>query len=238
MPLSERYYGQSAALCEATGEQRFKGMNLGHRAWLAQIAGDYERAEKLAHEGLRLSEMYGDHIGAGMGHLAVGRIMAVQGRYDSAHRHLFKSLETGRQTGRIEIVMRPLCELGRIDLAQGKPADARHRFEDALAAFERIGASHINALTGVWLGLAWCALAEEDLVEARRLFEKAKGHRGATAFEIQVSQAGLAHVLLREGEQTQAEALLLSVIDHAATAHETRVLARRKLDGMRGMVER
>ncbi len=36
---SERYYGQSAALCEATGEQRFKGMNLGHRCLVGTDCG-------------------------------------------------------------------------------------------------------------------------------------------------------------------------------------------------------
>ena len=227
---SEEYFIRCMALHDATGEQRFKGMHLGRHAQLVQTTGDYVRAEELARQGLRLSETYGDRIGTALGHCAVGRVFVVQGRYESARRHLFKSLETGRHSGHLELVMRSLCELGRIDLAEGKPAVARHRFEDAFAAFERVDVEHNNALAGVWLGLGWCALAEEDAAPARRMFEKAHDGRGVTAFEIQESDAGLAHILLQEGESVQAAELLQQVSAHPATAHDTRLRTQRAIE--------
>ena len=157
-----------------------------------------------------------------MNHLAVGRTLAAQGRYDCRASPSAPKPGDGPQTGRLDIVLYPLCELGRIDLAQGKPADARHRFEDARAALNRAGADHHNALAGVWLGLGWCALAEEDLPEAQRLFAKAEAQQGATAFEVQEARAGQAHVLLRQGDVATAQTMLQEVADNPVTAYDIR----------------
>ena len=229
---AQEYFSRSMALRDANGEQRFKAVEMGTYAELARISGEYAHAEDTTRECLRLSTLYGDRIGIALGQLAVGRALVVQGRGDAARRYLYKSLETGRYSGRLDIVMRSLCELGRIELGEGKPADARHRFEDARAAFVRAGVEHQNALTGVWLGLGWVALAEEDVAEARRLFEKAHDQRGARAFEMQESKAGLAHVLLREGADAAAAKMLQQVIDHPATAHDTRLLAQRTAEAI------
>ncbi|MFN2201056.1 MAG: ATP-binding protein, partial [Caldilineaceae bacterium] len=242
---AEENFARCMEIRDASGERRWKGMHLAYYALLAGTLGQYARAEELAREGLHLSQSCGDRLGAAGGHLAVGRALSAQGRFRSARRELFTCLETGRQTGRIDLVMRSLSELARIDLAQGRPSEARHRFEDSLASLEGIGETHNNALAGVWLGLGWTALAEADdlnrdeedskrsLLEARRMFEKARDQRGVTAFEVQESRAGLAFVLLREGAIEQATMQLEEVVNHPTTATSTRHLARTTLATMK-----
>jgi tetratricopeptide (TPR) repeat protein len=226
---SEEDFARCMAIRDASGEKRWKGMHLASYAQLVQTAGDYTRGEELAREGLRLSETCGDRLGTALGQLAVGGVLAAQGRYEPARRHLFISLETGRHTGRLDLVMRSLCELGRIDLAQGKPADARHRFEDALAAFEQTGVEHHNALAGVWLGLGWTALAESNLSEAQTKFRKTLGSRGRTAAQAMEGIAGLAEAAAQEGDVGQAVELLSLVVDHRFTAHAMRQRAEQRL---------
>ena len=226
---AEKHYTRGLAIREATREQRFKAHTLERYAELLLTMGQQERGEELAREGLRLSEVYGDRLGIALGHLAVGIQLVAQNRGEEARQHLYQSLERGRYSGRLDLMLRSLCQLGRMDLAEDKSEDARRCFEDALVAREQAVADPNNALVEVWLGLGWCALAESELSNARRMFAKAQNQHGALAYQIQESNAGLAEVLLKEGEVAEAAVLLHQVMDHRASAAVTRRFAQQQL---------
>ncbi len=130
---------RSLALCDILGEKRSKGQHLAIHSRVAQTTGDFARAAEQARTGLRLSEVCSDESGIALGHMALGSVLAIQGRHSAARRHLLSSLETGRETGRFDILVRPLCELGRNDLMQGQPAAARSRFEEAYCVMAQTG---------------------------------------------------------------------------------------------------
>ena len=72
---------RSLALCDILGEKRSKGQHLAIHSRVAQTTGDFARAAKQARTGLRLSEMCSDRSGITLGHMALGSVLAIQGRH-------------------------------------------------------------------------------------------------------------------------------------------------------------
>ena len=73
----------------------------------------------------------------------------------------------GRQSGNLHLLMDSLIQLGRIELALGRPADAKACFEEAIAAFVALETVHSNRVGAALLGLGWTALATGDYGQGR-----------------------------------------------------------------------
>jgi predicted ATPase len=234
---AEACYDRSIRMRDASGEQRSQGIHMERYARLRQTTGDYTGAEELARKGLHFSELCGDRLGTALGRLAMGRLLAVQRRGDAARQCLFETLAIARQSGRLDIVLWSLCELGGIDLAEGNPAQARRRFEEACAAFEHTGIEHHNGLVEVEIGLARTALLEGNCAEARDLFLQALRRQGRTAVDTMNAIAGMAEISAQEGDMAQAISYLKLVTQHSVTDHATRLKAKQQLRDLEREVE-
>ena len=65
----------------------------------------------------------------------------------------------GRQSGNLHLLMDSLIQLGRVELALGRPVDAKASFEAAIAAFVALETAHSNRIGAALLGLGWTAFA-------------------------------------------------------------------------------
>jgi hypothetical protein len=165
-------------------------------------------------------------------HQALARIELGRRRCAEAHEHARLGLDAGRRSGEHRMLTGSLVLLGCIELARNQPAAAKAYFDEAVDAFTRLGTAHSNYMIGVWLGLGWVVLAEGDLAQARQRFEQVVEGQGAAAWEIMDAKAGVAAVLLKEGQQAAAAELLHEVRHAPETAASTRTYAATLLDGM------
>ena len=227
---AQSWLRQALALREEMGEQRFRARDL---VWLSDVlrtVSDYGEAERCAQTALELSRAFGDQLMVAYAQQALAGVEFVRGRYAQAQAPAHASLEMGRRSGEHGLLTDSLALLGRSELAQGQLAAAKTFLDEAVEAFMRLGTAHSNYMAGVWLGFGWVALAEEDLLQARLRFDQVVDARGVAAWEIMEARAGLATVLLEEGQPTAAVELLGEVCYAPKTAASTRAYAGALLD--------
>ncbi len=100
-----------------------------------------------------------------------GVMWYTQGELERARLAMQRALLLARDTGEREMVAQAENLLGHVELASGNMNGARERFESALQGFRalEIPWGSGNALSG----LAWVALAANDLADAERLLDGA-----------------------------------------------------------------
>ena len=138
---------------EQTGEMRFRAFNHGVLASVLVMTGDNGAAEEQARAALRLSQSCGNQIGIASARLTLGFVEAARGHYTLSQEHCRQSLAMGRQSGNLHLLMDSLIQLGRIELALGRPADAKACFEEAIAAFVALDTAHSNRVGAALIGL-------------------------------------------------------------------------------------
>lgn len=214
---------ETIALRIEIGEVRFRAFNHSLLARILELTGDYESAERAAHESLRLSQACGDQIGVAAARLSLGQLEAAQGHCALGREHCQHSLAVGRRTGHHGLLMGSLVALGRIELALSRPEAARRCFEEAIASFAHLETAHSNEIAGALLGLGWTALAQDDWVAAQRLFQETLDAPGRAAWVTMDAQAGLAQLATTAGHLAAAAELSAVVLRSSATAYHTRV---------------
>ncbi|HEX7596930.1 MAG TPA: tetratricopeptide repeat protein, partial [Polyangia bacterium] len=120
--------------------------------------------------------------------------------------------------------------LGDIALAEGRLDEARQLFSESLK--QARDTYHFWSASLALSGLGRAALASQQTPAARDYFLQALQQAGDIAnqgLEL-VALAGLAAVDDRQGQDAQAAALALFVINHAAAWRETREWAARTLE--------
>jgi ATP/maltotriose-dependent transcriptional regulator MalT len=134
-----------------------------------------------------------------LGLAALGR-----GRLDEARTHIERSGTIARELGLEADVVIADTNLAEISFRAGDLADARRRWEGALAWHEHGSAPEGGVFA--LLGLAAIAHAEDGLDEAQRLFERAARLAGSAGFMQLVGHAhvGLAAVAAKSGDQIGA----------------------------------
>ena len=221
-PAAHAEFRQASALREAIGEHRFRAHHFTRLAGLYVLEGDPMAALSIAQQAVHLSEAFGDRMGLGYAYLALGRVHAALGHDAIAQALLDDALAMGRESGELRLVLEPLAELGRLELAQGNIVAAKAHFDAGLEAFAKLGEPHSNYIVGVWLGLGWVALAEDDWDTARRRFVQTVTAQGAAAWQMLDAAAGLAEVCAVQGRVDDAAALLGLVAASPSTAAFTR----------------
>lgn len=132
--------------------------------------GQYDRAERLAREGLALAESIDDQQGIGNALNQLGVVAEARGDLTAAARFLEDGLARCRQAGDPGGQNRILTSLGHVLRAQGDYLRATQVFEEALALSRRIGLTW--GIANVLISLAMLASDQNDYLRALTLYRE------------------------------------------------------------------
>jgi predicted ATPase/DNA-binding SARP family transcriptional activator len=160
---------QSLAILRSVDSPNELVFPLNYLASGAYYSGDYEQANQLAEEALRVSLACRDQHGVAVAKTVLGQIAYLVGRYEDARRYSRESLATERELGNRWGLVFTLVSLGRVDQALGAYQEARRSFQEGLAIRAAFGDTRGTALCLNDLGDTAHAL--DDRAEARRCYQ-------------------------------------------------------------------
>jgi tetratricopeptide (TPR) repeat protein len=216
------YYRESLEVRRKIGDRRGEALSLHNLGNLTYALGEYEAATQLFRDSMVIKEELSDRRGIGYSLNNLGYIAYLQHDYQAAGRWLQECLAIMQEVGDRRGVGYALTNLGNVafDLAQYE--EARGRYQESLAIFQAI-----NDRTGL-------AYSLEDLGNANLALGQTAGAKAyyhdalRTALAIRAMPVamgvlvGIASVLLREGEEGEALALLVYVLQNEASPRPTR----------------
>jgi len=183
---------QSLAILRALEAPSELVFPLNYLASGAYYSGDYEQANQLAEEALRVSLACRDQHGVAVAQTVLGQIAYLVGRYEDARHYSRDSLAIERELGNRWGLVFTLVSLGRVDQALGAYEDAQRSFQEGLAIRLAFGDTRGTALCLNYLGDTAHALA--DFGEARRCYQES-----LALFKEIGNQAGAATSLTKLG---------------------------------------
>jgi predicted ATPase/DNA-binding XRE family transcriptional regulator len=175
---------------------------------LAWGHGDYERCERYSEEGLEVSRVAGDELGAAWARVGLGLSAMSGSDHEAATSHLQQALGSFRRLDEGYGVAHVTNFLGMVALMRGNQGQATAMFEEGLAAARRIG-DRTSTCTALY-NLAQAALSRSDHDEATHLFEEGltlseqMGDRANVAYCLE----GLAGVTNARGETKRSARLI------------------------------
>lgn len=129
---AEMYYRQSFALFQKTGNEWGIALVLNLQGWKAFLQGDYDLAEKIGLECLRLRRKIGVTVGVAAALDLLGTIARVKKQYDRAETLLQESLSLVKGLQRNFTTNVTLIQLGHIALLKGEYTQAITFYTSAL----------------------------------------------------------------------------------------------------------
>jgi tetratricopeptide (TPR) repeat protein len=160
--------------------------------------GDYERAEELVLESLRLAEEIGEVWQKAYCLMTLGCTLAAHGDLDRAEPELRQALELTRRLGDRQTEAVILCHMAEAARKGKKLPEARARYEQSLAIRSDLGEAAGYALCRV--GLAEVAADAEDWVGTAREMALAEQTPGSiTGAEIERRMRALRARIARAG---------------------------------------
>ena len=176
---------------------------------VAQMRGDFQRAEKWLFDAERLLEEGGDWAERAHMETVLARCAVRRGRLHSAIEHLSSARALARNAGPPALnaifYLEPTSELVEVLLDAGEPADtARAELADASERFgEDLGRAYRHRAEGFW------ALHHQDLASAVKHFEQCAElwKKLAWHYELARTRATLARLCEKRGESSRASAL-------------------------------
>ncbi len=196
---------QAAELAEASGSVRARAAALGTQAWLDEIQGRYETAERSYNELFQLYADIGNVAGTGATQIYLGRLLQRGDRVDEAESALREAVHTLKRIGD----RGHLCEaqrfLAQTLVARGKVDEAERV---ALEAIETVGPEDQLSIwtTRMALGIVRAAQGRDD--EAEQLLRESVDafvESGLRFAELQALDE-LAAFLRARGRADEAEA--------------------------------
>ncbi len=171
---------------------------------LATREGDYQKARQLAEEGLALRRRSGDHWGAAVSLLVLGRNAYFLGEDNRATQLTEEGIAIFSRFGDRQGLADGYDELGQFALRRGSFARARGYIEEALALHHELGDDMAVADSLALLG--YVAIGQRNLSGARTLFTRSLTRLidlGAR-WRIDPALEGLAEVALATGDADRA----------------------------------
>jgi len=219
------YLRQAIVLLDRLGEQWVKAWCLQYLSNLLRLTGEYEEAESLAQEALRIRRELRGPRGLGIALLALGDAEAALGKYEEASQHFRDALDIGEEYGTPFIRYRCALGMGTIAAAQGAYAEAAQLLEDAAASLHDFGNLPKSLEALVILGHATSALGQTQ--RAVECFHQALREAMEAAFtpEALAALVGLASLSAKTGELQRAAGLISLALQHPTTYHVDRVRA-------------
>jgi tetratricopeptide (TPR) repeat protein len=137
---------------------------------LAQLRGDYDRAESYYHQSLVISEELGDRAGLGASYHALGNLAQLRGDYDRAESYYHQSLVISEELGdrvRMSVSYR---QLGNIAQDRGDYNQAESYYHQSLVISEELG-DRVGA-AAAYHNLGTIAQDKGDYDEALRYYQR------------------------------------------------------------------
>ena len=202
---AESLVRQAGELAAASGSLRARAAALGTQAWLDEIQGRYESAERCYNDLLQLYTDIGNVAGTGATQIYLGRLLQRSGRDEKAEAMLREAVRTLKRVGD----RGHLCEaqrfLAQTLVARGKVDEAERI---ALQAIETVGPEDQLSIwtTRMALGLVRAAQGRDDEAE-QLLRESVEGfvENGLRFAELQALDELVAFLRAR-GRVAEAEA--------------------------------
>jgi predicted ATPase/DNA-binding SARP family transcriptional activator len=193
---------------------------LNYLASVAYYSGDYDQANQLAAEALRVSLAAGDRHGLAVAKTVLGQIAYLVGRYEQARDYSLESLAVERELGNRWGMVFTLISLGRVDQALGAYEEARRSFEEGLAIRKAFGDTRGIALCSNYLGDTARALADYDEAgrcyrESLALFKEIGNSQGAATSLAKLGYNALALHELASARSYFQDALRIAWEAHA-----------------------
>ena len=181
---AETYLQEGLDVARQVGYRDRVSMLLMALGWAAGEHGRYVQAEEHFQEALAIARQAGNREQAGYLLFDLGWVSHEQGNYPQSETYLQEALDIARQLDNPRLISVALNEWGKLHLKLAQ-------FDAASAAFREVEAKASSngnqaLIAGAFYGLAQVALAQGNLIEARRqgldslaIFEKI-GHRMAS----------------------------------------------------------
>ena len=200
-------------ILKSMGEGLWNSYVLSNLGRLAATRGDFAAAEAFQQECLRQRQTIGDHMATGFALKDLGDIARQQGNYPTAHRYYQQHVAIAQQTNHSHDRARGLWSLGNLALVEGNLGAANRFFEESL----QTGLD--QKFPG---GPGWVALELGAYPEAKELFLTALQSTLSTRNKLMALDrlVGLAHVIVHQGQITEALELLALAQHHPSLSHE------------------
>ena len=141
---------------------------------LAESQGDYDRAEALHEEALRVSRQIGDKAAIARALNNLGVVAADRGDLPRAESLLRESLELAREANELQTAATALNDLGNVADEQGQSEQAEALLRESLALRRRLG--NESDIARSLNNLGFVVLGRGEPAQARKLYEESLAH--------------------------------------------------------------
>jgi LuxR family transcriptional regulator, maltose regulon positive regulatory protein len=209
---AEPHLEQAAAVARRIGRPYLEFIALAHQS-AGEVTRSLPRAAELSRRAIDLAERHGwtDETAAGIAYMALGSVLAWQGRLDEAEAWLQRAERTVRAEADPAVALAVHHIRAQLELARGREADALAAFRAA----ERL-AGHLaapNALATPMRALLLLALVRLGETERAEQVVDGLGDRDRDLGEIRVAAAMLR---LAQDDPDAATVALAPVLDESA----------------------
>ena len=229
-PEARSYYEQALRIFREIGDRYGQGPALNNLGHICAEHGEYAEAISYFEQDMRNALDIGEYAGTGMTHCNLGIVRQRLGDYGQAEAHYEKAVAIAREVGDPRRESETLVYRSLLAHQLGDDPSAAQYAEQALDITQNIGARDVEAYALTYLGhavsgLGCCPIVSsaptegatpENLVRAAEAYEHAIDIRrelGQFNFAME-SLAGLAYVLLAQGEASQALSVVEEIQSH------------------------
>jgi predicted ATPase/DNA-binding SARP family transcriptional activator len=217
------------AISRSLGDKWLTAVHLGHLGMIAYSVGEWGEAERRLAESVPLWREVGDVRGLVFNLSIYGMVSAQTGAIERARQLLDESLLISGQNNDRWGVANAFNYLGQIALEQEPPElEAAHYFlAESATIFKDLGARWL--LVSVLNNLGQIAATQQSIGEAKKVFLEALDMAVTDPIlpAAMEALAGLAELLMQEGETCRAAEMIAQVMNHPASSQHSRDKAKR-----------
>jgi len=229
---AEDFLRRAVAIWDAVGGDARRRYCLGGLSWVLCAKGEFERAEKVAQEGLQMRQELAEPQGTLLFMQALGRVAIARGDYELAQWYYQDALALAARSGMPKYQAACLRGCGWAAYELGDYAEAKRLFGDVLAGARDMEDRFLIA--GALVGLGYAACGCGQVQQARQRFcQTLEASIGMDlrpqALDVLV---GLSCLAAQKGETEWAAELLVLVLQHPASDQITKYRAQQLLSDL------
>ena len=236
--LAQQLNQQAFAVYEQQGDQWGMARVLENLGYLGLIMGAYTQAKQFCQQGIAICEEIGSRKKLGDILNKLGTAHVQLGEYEAAQQTVQAALAARTEANDKRGIGFSLFRLGNLAWRMGNYEEARQRSQESAEIFKTIGLEWGLCCALNNLGDIACTLGR--LSGGRRYFQAIlKSRLAINALEndrVGDALAGLAAVLIAEGQPEHAAGLLTLVLSHPTTWQETKDRATSLLSELEGQL--
>ncbi len=219
---AESLLQESLELAQKTGDEATQALNARYLGIIAMVRGQQDEARNWAESSHTLSEKIGDRRGIAAALRILGHVAVNQSDWDKARHHYVDALALADEIGDRASAASTLVYLGILEATwRGAFVEARIYCERSRAIAEEIGA--LDLMLKDRLILSWLACQEG-------MYDEAEAHQKQAldlcreigdSYYMAYAQARHVYLLVRQGKQEAAWALVLRVLTESKASEES-----------------